>query len=60
VSTAPDFCPDEVHDELRAHPERLLRLRPWPETESDIGECPTCFGTLHVEWPAERRTQEAA
>lgn len=58
AATAERWCEDAVHDYLRQHPEDLLRLRPWRELRQDIGECPGCDTTLHVDWTPERRVME--
>ena len=53
-----EFCDREAHEELRRKPSLLLRLRPWAELEQDIGECPDCGSTLHVDWSEARKSAE--
>jgi len=52
------FCEAAVHAYLRQHPEDLKRLRPWRDLLQDIGECPGCDTTIHVDWSPERIAAE--
>lgn len=58
AAVAERWCEEAVHVYLRQHPEDLQRLRPWRELRQDIGECPGCDTTLHVDWTPERRALE--
>ncbi len=52
------ICDPALHPYLKAHPEDLLNLKPFPLVRGDQGECPGCLTSLIVPWSEERRRAE--